>query len=310
MLLVTGGTGFIGREVVSSLLEKDQVIRLLVRDAEKAKNTFPNAGIEIVQGDITKPHSLEGITKDIDTVIHLAGTISYSDANLVYKTNLEGTRNLLSFCSNVDKFIFSSSVSVFSRIKEPVNEETPCNPRDDYGKSKLETEELIIDSGLPAIILRIAPVYGTGSPWWIKILGYMSKGYPAPKTENSTQIIHLSDVANAINLSLNKKAKGGVYIIADEERVKVLDIINILSNHLSIKPKFMPLWLAKSLAKTGGGSHLLETLIGHRHYDITKAKEFLKFKPSADMQEEMRKMVEWYLGEKSKVISGQTHLKI
>ena len=168
----------------------------------------------------------------------------------------------------------------------------------DYGKSKLHAEELIEDSGVPAIMLRIAPVYGFGSTWFTKIMDYMSSNRPLPRTDSQTQLVHISDAVRAVRLSLCKGAMAGTYIISDENPMKVSKIEGTISKALGIKPRFMPLWAAKTLAKISGSSSLLETLIGNRHYDISKANKFLEFKPKAIMENEIRKMVKQYLEEK------------
>ena len=113
MILITGGAGFIGREVTRNLLSKGHQVRLLARNPEGIKSLFPKA--EVVWGDITDINSLDKALDGVDTVIHLAGLISYSkrDKDLLHMVNVEGTRNLLAHCGNVNRFVFSSSVSVY-----------------------------------------------------------------------------------------------------------------------------------------------------------------------------------------------------
>lgn len=74
MILITGGTGFIGQYFVNKMLEKDYDIKLLVRDEKKA-DVF-SSKVEIFKGDATKLDTLKGISKDVDIVVHLAGAIS------------------------------------------------------------------------------------------------------------------------------------------------------------------------------------------------------------------------------------------
>mgnify|MGYP000465734581 CR=1 FL=1 len=248
MLLITGGTGFIGKNLVPSLLEEYDV-RLLTRDPVDAKRLFPKA--EIYKGDITKKDSLRKALKDIDSVVHLAGIVSYSlPREELFRINFKGTKNLLEYCTKIDKFIFSSSVSVYGETRTKATENYRCRPANPYGESKLKAEKAVLQSRIPSVVFRIAPIYGVGSPSWLKNLKLLERGFPIPRTKNLTHIIHITDVVQAFELGLKKGE--GVYNIADKEPVRFTEFAEMLVRALGKRPVKMPAWFVNLLAAASG----------------------------------------------------------
>lgn len=293
MILITGGTGFIGKVLVKRLLDSGHSVRLLARKPEEARKLFPKAGV--FKGDVLRKETLKKPLEGVQQVIHLAGIVSYSlPEEKINRINVEGTKNLLELCGDVDKFIFSSSVGAMGPTKDkPADEETECDPVTPYGRSKLEAEDVIQEYEIPSLMLRLAPVYGEGSPSWNKNLRLLEKGFPIPSTSNLTHVVHVSDAARAFELGL--KRGDGVCIIADKEPVKFLDFARTLAELLNVKPKEAPVWLAKLIAKFKGMSTYLNVLIMNRNYDISKARETLKYEPKAELEPGLRRMVNSYL---------------
>jgi nucleoside-diphosphate-sugar epimerase len=292
MLLVTGATGFVGSNVLNEIGKSRRDIRILAMDYENAKKMYPK--YEIVRGDITNPETLKEVGKDVDVVIHLAGLVSYSKPrDVLFKINVEGTRNILEACKKADKFIFSSSVSVYGEIHGQADESYPRNPKNFYGESKREAENLIRDYGMNNVIFRIAPIYGEGSPEWLRNLSMLEKGFPIPQTENLTHVTHIFNAVQAFELALKPKAKG-IYNIADEEPVKFVDFASELVRLLGKEPVFYPYWFVKFIARMKGVKKYLDVLVMNRNYDISNAINELGYTPKIDFYKELEKMVEWY----------------
>lgn len=224
----------------------------------------------------------------------MAGLVSYSKERKseLFDVNVNGTKNLLESCEGVDKFIFSSSVSVFSPIKDIADEDYPCDPQNMYGLSKLNAENLVSSSGVKNIIFRIAPVYGIGSSSWFKNLKLLEKGFPVPNTKNLTHIVHVSDVVQAFKLGLKKGR--GLYIIADKKPIKFLELSELIMDQLGKKTRKMPVWMVNTFARFSGMKQYLDVLTANRNYDIVKAEKDLGYKPRADLKVEIKKMIEWY----------------
>lgn len=294
MLLVTGATGFIGSSIMRAVGTAKREVRILSNDYEAAKEMYPQ--FDIFKGDITQPQSLKGVGKGVDIIIHLAGVVSYTKPkDELFEINVEGTKNVLEACPGAKKFVFASSVSVYGEIpasKGPASENYPARPANLYGWSKLEAEKLIADSGMKYVVLRIAPVYGAGSPQWFKNLSLLEKGFPIPKTRNLTHVAHISNVAQAFALALKPRAEG-VYNIADENPVPFVEFASKLVTLLGGRPKLMPAWLVGLAARAKGMKTYLDVLTLNRNYDITKAKG-IGYKPATDFSTELKKMIDWY----------------
>ncbi len=291
MLLVTGAAGFVGTNIVKEIGKIRDDIRILDIDIGNAKKLYPR--YEIVKGDITRKETLKGAGKDIDTVIHLAGLVSYSKPReVMFRVNTEGTKNVLEACKKADKFIFSSSVSVYGEIKGEADESYPRNPKNPYGESKREAENIIRDSDIPNLIFRIAPIYGEGSPQWLKNLSLLEKGFPIPRTPNLTHVTHILNAVHAFTIGIKKGE--GIYNIADVKPVKFVEFAEILVEMLGKEPKTLPYWLVNLLARLKGLKTYLDVLTMNRNYDISNAVKELDYNPKIDFLGELKKMVDWY----------------
>lgn len=293
MILITGATGFIGQRLGKDLLERGEQVRILAREPGLAKGLFPKA--EVVKGDILDRDSLKRALRGTDQVVHLAALISYTTPGQeLWKVNVDGTRNLVELAKDAEKFLFSSSVSVYGQTREPATEEQLPSPRTPYGESKLEGERLVRNSGLPHACFRIGVVYGPGSPIWAEILRFFGKGFPIPRTKNVTNLIQVGDVSRAFRIGL-KKGKG-VYNIAAGRSVPFVELASLLSYHLGKKPRFWPSGLVRSLAALMGKGREIEAFTLNREYSIEKARKELGFSPAVRLEAGLKEMVEWYKG--------------
>lgn len=291
MLLVTGATGFIGSHLVPALVRKGYRVRALCRRREDAAK-LPK-GVEVYVGDVGKPDGLSGALRGVDTVIHLAGMVSYSKPREeLFRVNAIGTRNLLERCGGVKRFVLSSSVSVYGEIRGEADEGYPVSPRTPYGESKLSAEKFVEKSGIRSSILRIAPVYGEGSPSWRKNLRLMDRGFPVPGTGNLTHVVHVSDVVQAFVKAAQKGE--GIYNIAGKEPVRFRDFAGMLMDGLGRKRRFWPPFLVGILARITGMKSYLDVLTMNRNYDIGRAQRELGYRPGADLAKETARMVDWY----------------
>jgi UDP-glucose 4-epimerase len=291
MILITGATGFIGQRLTRELIKKGYKVRVLCRDRKRGEDVFPKA--EVFRGDLSKPETLDGVTDGIETVIHLAGMVSYSKSREeIFAANVETTRNLLEKSGKVKRFIFSSSVAVYGKVSGMADERYPTSPMNPYGESKLECEKLIAKSGIPYVMLRIAPIYGMGSPSWQKNLKLMEKGFPIPKTKNLTHVVHISDVLQALERSI--KRGEGIYNIADRNPIPFMDFVEVIMRDLGKEPKKMNMLLVKMAARAKGMGPYLNVLTINRNYIIARAEKELGYRPKADFHKEVKRMVEWY----------------
>lgn len=288
MLLVTGGTGFIGRAIVSHLGGQ---VRLLARDVNAAREAFPKA--EVVKGNILDSGSLDKAMRDVDQVVHLAGEVNYQlSREEVFRINDLGTRNVLNAAQEADRFVFASSVSVYGETTSLATEQTLPKPRTWYGESKLAAERAVEAAAIPSVSLRIGVVFGIGSPIWMNIMRFFSKGFPIPRSPTKTNVVHVSDVARAFAIALEKGK--GIYNVASKHSIPFIELASLLSYHMGLKPKFWPVWLVRLLAKSKGKLQDMDLFITNREYSIEKAEQELGWTPEAYLEKELKAMVEWY----------------
>lgn len=185
MVLVTGGTGLVGAHILLHLIENGETVRAIYRTPSSVKKTkslfllyqkeslFDK--IQWIEGDIMNIPSLEIAFQDIEYVYHCAALISFDpkDEDIIRKTNIEGTANIVNFCiaKNIKKLCFISSIAALGDIaphEKMISETTEWNPEkphSDYAISKYGAEMEIWrgqQEGLPVIIINPGVILGPG----------------------------------------------------------------------------------------------------------------------------------------------------
>ena len=178
MILLTGATGMVGYHVLQILLQKNEKVRVLVRDPLKFKMEETRY-LKIMQGDVTDYNSLLNALDDIDTIVHVAAVMTFwkKRHEEMENVNVEGTKNLVDASlvkGTVKKFIYISALAgVGTPLDEGrVNEDsefdtgsfTTC-----YSETKQRAEEIVLhgaSNGLPAVILIPPMILGSGWGDW------------------------------------------------------------------------------------------------------------------------------------------------
>lgn len=150
-ILITGGAGVIGKNLVSLLQAEGFALRVLTLPGDETGKQMAMQGVEVVYGDISDPETVNGLCSGIATVIHLAAVIVSNDDAVFDRVNVTGTRYLLTDAKNagVGHFIHISSASVVYRKMTP------------YSRSKRIAERYVKASATPWTIVRPTLVYGT-----------------------------------------------------------------------------------------------------------------------------------------------------
>jgi NADH dehydrogenase len=150
VILVTGGTGFVGGHVVKALRDQDRPVRCLVRRPGKATH-LKNLGCELAEGDVTDAASLRGAVDGVDVVVHLVA-IRQGKPEQFQAVMVEGTRNLLRASNEVgaSRFVHMSALGTSEETKDLVP----------YYGAKWEMEKDVKGSGLPYVIFRPSFIFG------------------------------------------------------------------------------------------------------------------------------------------------------
>lgn len=167
-VFVTGGTGFLGRHLVPTLLRSGFRVRLLARSPDRHPWLQCYPDVEVVPGDVQEKRSFAPALHDCTFAIHAAGRFRFwGDDASFDRINVGGTQNVLEAAleAGVERLIHVSTIAVVgqpdpSRI---VDEDHPAHPVDPYQRSKLRGEQLahtFIDRGLPVVIVRPGAFYG------------------------------------------------------------------------------------------------------------------------------------------------------
>lgn len=246
-IFVTGGAGFIGSHVVSSLLKfHDITIFENFSNSSKKNLNFNSQNIpNIIEGDLSDFKLLKNSLSDFDLVIHLAAKIDISESlkhpEISNKVNVQGTINLLKACveSNVSNFIGASSAAIYGNPHTiPVTEETIPNPVSPYGADKLAMEFYIRAFAnafnMNSISLRFFNVYGKGQSneyagVITKFMEKLSQNKPLVifgDGQNTRDYIYIDDLVKGVMDSISniQGKKGETYNLASGTSVSVNEL--------------------------------------------------------------------------------------
>lgn len=289
-VLVTGGAGFIGREVVKKL----QLTGYQVTVLDKADKPEDFANVKYIKGDLQNAAKCVVACAGQDFVIHLAAKPripeSFIDPDSYFDDNVTGTRNILTAASAVGirKFVYASSSSIYGNNPAPHKPFHKPDPLNYYSMTKLFGEHLCKQYknmfNLNYNILRFFTVYGDEQPdddnkglMISKFYRLASEGKPLTVHGDGNYMrdyIHVSDVATACIASMESKVKSEVFNVGTGTNISVNTVIDILK-------EFYPELEINYEDKPKG--YASETLA-----DIDKIKKLLNWKPTINIEDGIR----------------------
>jgi dihydroflavonol-4-reductase len=245
MILVTGGAGLVGNELIKQLLAQGKTVKAIYNKSPLA--FVDSASFISVPCDILDVYALENAMQGVIEVYHCAAIVSFApkDENKLYKINVEGTANVVNACLNagVRKLLHVSSVAALGRIRvgEMINETmewTPETSNSKYGHSKYLGEIEVwrgVAEGLNAVVVNPVIILGAGN--WnegsSKLFKSVYKGFPW-FTTGTSGFVGVQDVANAMIQLMQSDITAEKFIIS-AENATYQAIINMIAKGFNKK---------------------------------------------------------------------------
>ena len=252
MLIVTGGTGFIGQYLVRQLLAGGHEVIVTSRTAS---GQMRDAKCRYICADITRREDFSNWSAQAEAVFHLAAYIPQDDildVETLLRVNVLGTWNVLQYCyeRGIGSLIHSSSISVYGEPRYlPVDEEHPTRPRTFYGMTKLCAEllcaQLAKAYGLPCTILRYSSVYGAKQKPNSSVLSIFVHNVLQGQSltvfgagQRTGDFVYVKDVVSA-NVAAFRSRATGIYNIGSGVETTVLElaqvIVDVFAPNLQVK---------------------------------------------------------------------------
>jgi nucleoside-diphosphate-sugar epimerase len=323
-VLVTGGTGFLGRHLVRALRTRGRRVRVLVRSpARRPTADLEQAGAELVPGDLLDAESVRAAVDGADTVFHLAGRLlqpGVPDADYE-RLHVEGTKTLLAACraSAVRAVVHCSTTGVLGPTgPAPAAEDAPARPSNVYERTKAEGERVALEAfrrdGVPVAVARPALVYGPGDLHLLAWFHAIDAGLyrVVGRGDNLLHPVFVGDVVEGLlQCAEQPRTRGRVYHLVGAQPVAIRDLAACIAGALgrSLPRVHLPASIASAAAA------VLESLPGvppsrlpitrsrvsfmteSRAYCGCRARDELGFVPLVDLRTGLERTVAWYRSE-------------
>jgi nucleoside-diphosphate-sugar epimerase len=319
-VLVTGGTGFLGRRIVERLLAKGRSVTVLAR---RPAPDLERRGVRFICTSLDDRDDIHAACKDIETVFHVAAKVGvWGNYNDFFCTNVLGTRALLEGCRShgVRNFIYTSTPSVVYNGKDLANANeslpltTDCPSPYPLTKAIAEREVLAANSeSFHTVALRPHLIWGVGDPHLVpRILERARAGRLriVGNGKNRVDMVHIENAVDAHLLAeqaLSTYAAGKAYFITNDESVVLWEWVNQLlaalgeqpvKKHISLRAASVVgglceiLWRVLPLRDEPPMTRFVAAELAKDHwFDISAAKRDLGYKPRISMIEGTTQLV-------------------
>ncbi len=244
MILVTGGTGFVGSHLIRRMRRENLAVRALVRHPEQAR-ALVDLGVDLVRGDILDKASLDRAAAGIERVIHLIGIIQEAPGVTFKDIHVEGTRNMLQAAkrAGVRHFLYQSALG------------TRPGARTEYHKTKWQAEELVREQGIPYTIVRPALIYGYGDKFTLRLAEIIRKSPVLPVIGSGTskvQPIYIDDVTDCLVKAVTSDSfLNEIYEIGGPEQLTYEEVTRAIAEAMGVKRPtvHMPMLFMKPMTR-------------------------------------------------------------
>ncbi len=310
MILVTGGTGFVG----SALLKR------LVKDGFEARASARSSLSTELKGaqyhpirDMTVSTDWNAALIGVKAVVHCAARVHVmqddeADPLQAYReVNVYGTLNLARQAAQagVGRFVFVSSIKVNGEATQPgqpFSADAVPSPLDPYGVSKLEAEQGLRDieaqTGMEVVIVRPPLVYGPGvKANFASMMRWVVRGIPLPlgAIHNARSMVALDNLVDLLVTCLKHPAAAGqTFLVSDGQDVSTTELLRRIANAMGKKVMLLPVpaWVLEWGATLVGKRAVAQRLCGSLQVDIAKTRRLLGWTPPLTLDQGLKKAVE------------------
>lgn len=289
-VLVTGGTGFVGRVVVQSLTLAGHAVRLALR------NPLESSSCEYaLVGDIGPATQWSGALKGVDAVVHLAARVHVmrdhaGGAEEFRRANTEATIRLgrATVEAGVCRFVFMSTIKVNGEatIDRPFCPNDGPLPTDGYARSKHAAEEGLRNlAGLETVVIRPPLVYGPGAKGNLARLCRLARaGLPVPfgAVRNRRDLVGVANLADLVTRCVSHPAApGGTFLVSDGQALSTPQLYSMIAEALGRRPRMVsvPVSMLRALALPLGLGGEVDRLTQSLEVDISLTRERLGWHP-------------------------------
>jgi len=312
-ILVTGGSGFLGINLIRYLLKRNyEIISLDITDFD-----YPEKNkIKIITGDIRNDAIVKSAMRDIDIVVHTAAALPLYSPEEIYTTDVKGTRLLLhrAFMNKVSRFIHISSTAVYGiPDHHPLSETDKLDGVGPYGKAKIEAENLCLEFRKKNLCVPIIRPKSFIGPERLGVFALFydwakdGKNFPMIGNGNNRyQLLDVEDLCEAIykciilpkdlvNSTFNIGAKE--FTTMKEDYQAVLDYAGFGKKIIGLpeKPIILTLKLLEALKLSPLYKWVYETASKDSFVSITRAEDMLGFTPKFSNKDALIRNYKWYL---------------
>jgi len=317
-ILVTGGTGFIGSNLVKKLcMNKNNNVAVFARN--RSHIFLKGLKVKIIQGDIRDYTSVFNAVKGNDYVYHLAASSlnTLREKGTIFGINVGGTENVMKAClkSHVKKVVHVSSCSALGFSRKPsikLNENNFLDFKDQiYGQSKKLGEDKVLEyvaKGLNATIVLPPYVVGPGEidPSRYTIFQSISRNRVKFAYPSGGGTVAVEDLVEGIILAMKKGRSGQRYILSNTN-INFIDRYNLIADILR-KPRirlvlprwtYYPMYLLAALWSKISDKPVIDTetirwSYNYRYYDSSKARKELGWNPKIPIKESFKRAIDYY----------------
>ena len=314
-ILVTGASGFVGKQLLSYFSIKGAAVSALVRSLDGIQDERHEV---YLCDDFSKIKDSDPAFAGIGIVVHAAARVHVMDdlsadpLSEFRKVNVDGTLNLArqAAASGVRRFIFISSVKVNGEstiLNQPFGADDIAAPLDPYGISKYEAEQALLqlanETGLEVVIIRPPLVYGPGvKANFASMMKWLQRGVPLPlgAIKNKRSFVAIDNLVDLVWTCVNHPAAANqIFLAGDGQDLSTTELLQGMAKALGVPARLIPVpmsWLTAAAAILNK-SPVAQRLCGSLQVDISKAKELLGWIPPVKVEEALLKTARHFLNQ-------------